>query len=180
MRRPGAGGSSTALRPHERVRHHGPTRPRDERSLDMTAIGEHHLSLLADAHLKAVGDAPSLWFEGRWFNRAELHARATRVAGGLRQLGVEPGDRVVVLMMNAPEVFISYHAIWRAGAVVTPVLFLISPVELRHILTHSEARAAVVTPETLPLVRAASEGLDLTIIVVGDAPEGTVAYSTLD
>src|SRR5215831_6068339 len=143
-------------------------------------LGEHNLSLLADAHFRAVGDAPSLWYEGRWYSRGEMHERATRVAGGLRELGVAPGDRVVVLMMNAPEVFISYNAIWRAGAVVTPVLFLISPPELRHILTHSEARAAVVTPETLPLVRAASEGLDLTIIVVGDAPEGTVAYSTLD
>jgi long-chain acyl-CoA synthetase len=40
--------------------------------------------------------------------------------------------------------------------------------------------AAVVTPETLPLLRAASEGLDLTTIVVGDAPEGTVAFATLD
>lgn len=146
----------------------------------MTALGEHHLSLLADAHLKAVGDVPSLWFEGRWFSRGELHARATRVAGGLRELGVAPGDRVIVLTMNAPEVFITYNAVWRAGAVVTPVLFLISPAELRHILTHSEARAAVVTPETLPLLRAASQGLDITTIVVGEAPEGTVAYSTLD
>jgi long-chain acyl-CoA synthetase len=146
----------------------------------MAALGEHNLSLLADAHLKAVGDVPTLWFEGRWFTRAELHARATRVAGGLRDHGVGPGDRVVVLMMNAPEVFISYNAIWRSGAVVTPVLFLISPPELRHILTHSEARAAIVTPETLPLIQKAAEGLELTIIVVGDAPEGTVAYSTLD
>jgi long-chain acyl-CoA synthetase len=150
-------------------------------NVDETVLGEHNLSVLAEAHLEATGgDVPSLWYEGTWYTRRELHARATRVAGGLRELGVAPGDRVVVLMMNAPEVFISYNAIWRAGAVVTPVLFLISPPELRHILTHSEAKAAVVTPETLPLVRAASEGLDLTIIVVGDAPEGTVAYSTLD
>jgi long-chain acyl-CoA synthetase len=146
----------------------------------MTELGEHHLSLLADAHLKAVGDVPSLWFEGRWYTRGELHARATRVAGGLRELGVAPGDRVVVLMMNAPEVFIAYNAIWRAGAVVTPVLFLISPPELRHILTHSEASAAIVTPETLPLLLKASDGLDLTTIVVGDASEGAVAFSTVE
>jgi long-chain acyl-CoA synthetase len=146
----------------------------------MTMMGEHNLSLLADARLKAVGDAPNLWYEGRWYTDGEMHARATRVAGGLRELGVAPGDRVVVLMMNAPEVFITYNAIWRAGAVVTPVLFLISPPELRHILTHSGTVAAVVTPETLPLLRAASEGLELKIIVVGEAPDGTIAFSTLD
>ena len=40
--------------------------------------------------------------------------------------GVRPGDRVVVVMANCPEVTISYSAIWRAGAVVTPVIFLVS------------------------------------------------------
>jgi long-chain acyl-CoA synthetase len=151
-----------------------------------TAIGAHHLSRLADAHLDAVGDAPALWFEGQWFSTGALHARAQRVAGGLRGLGVAPGDRVVVLMMNTPEVFITYDAVWRAGAVVTPVLFLISPTELRHILTHSEARHAVVTHELLPLLLAAADGLDITVVVVGEASQtgeasaGTVPYATLD
>ena len=30
-------------------------------------------------------------------------------------------------MANCPEVGIAYSAIWRAGAVVTPVVFLVSP-----------------------------------------------------
>jgi long-chain acyl-CoA synthetase len=144
------------------------------------SVGTHHLSRLADDFLARVGDSPSLWFEGEWHSTGQLHERATRVAGGLRALGVEPGDRVVVLMMNTPEVFITYNAAWRAGAVVTPVLFLISPTELRHILTHSGAKVAVVTHELLPLLRSATDGLDLTVVVVGDAPEGTVSYEVLD
>jgi long-chain acyl-CoA synthetase len=147
-------------------------------------IGEHHLSRLADAHLDAVGDAPALWFEGQSFGTGALHDRARRVAGGLRELGVGAGDRVVVLMMNTPEVFITYDAVWRAGAVVTPVLFLISPAELRHILTHSEARFAVVTPELLPLLRSAADGLDLTVVVAGEASPpvdaSTVPYARLE
>jgi long-chain acyl-CoA synthetase len=142
-------------------------------------IGEHHLSVLAEAHVKTAGDVPSLWFEGEWFSTEQIHSRAVRVAAGLRGLGVDPGDRVVVLMMNTPEVFISYNAVWRAGAVVTPVLFLISPTELRHILTHSEAKAAIVTHELLPLLLSASEGLDLEIVVVGEADQGT-PFSTLE
>jgi long-chain acyl-CoA synthetase len=31
----------------------------------------------------------------------------------------------------------TYHAIWRGGAVATPVLFLLSEDELRHVLTDS-------------------------------------------
>jgi long-chain acyl-CoA synthetase len=144
-------------------------------------LGQHHLSVLEEEHFARVGDTPSLFFEGAWFTSGELHSRAQRVAGGLRDLGVEPGDRIVVLMMNTPEVFITYNAAWRAGAVVTPVLFLISPTELRHILTHSEATVVVVTPELLPLLRSAIEGLDLTVVVLGgeESPE-VVPYSRLD
>ena len=42
-------------------------------------------------------------------------------------------------MANCPEVGISYHAVWRAGAVATPVLFLLSEDELRHVLSDSGA-----------------------------------------
>ena len=37
-----------------------------------------------------------------------------------------PGDRVVVLMENSPDVGVAYDAIWRAGAVVTPAIFLLT------------------------------------------------------
>ena len=84
------------------------------------------------------------------------------MATGLASLGIEPGDRVVVLTMNTPEVFVSYHAIWRAGAVVTPVIFLQTPTELRHILEDSGAKAAIVSPELVPMVVGSAEGLDLT------------------
>ncbi len=53
----------------------------------------------------------------------------------------QPGDRVVVLMANCPEVLITYNAIWRAGAVVTPVVFLVTAAELAHILVDSGAVA---------------------------------------
>ncbi|MBC7374286.1 MAG: AMP-binding protein [Frankiales bacterium] len=148
-----------------------------------TAVGTHHLGRLAEQHLERVGDHQSLLFEGQWFSTAELFSRAERVAGGLRQLGVQPGARVVVLMMNTPEVGITYQALWRAGAVVTPVLFLISPDELRHILVDSEAVAVVVTPELLPLLQSATAGLDITVLLVGDAPDGstgTTPYADLE
>ncbi|MCW2779005.1 MAG: putative acyl-CoA synthetase, partial [Frankiales bacterium] len=86
-------------------------------------------------------------------------------------------------MMNTPEVGITYQAVWRAGAVVTPVLFLISPDELRHILVDSEAAAVVVTPELLPLLTSATEGLGVKVLLVGDAPEGstgTTPYASLE
>ena len=58
--------------------------------------GEHNLAALADAALERHGDRDSLYFEGTWHSSADLHDRSLRVSSGLRQLGVEPGDRVSV------------------------------------------------------------------------------------
>ena len=74
------------------------------------------------------------------------------MAGGLIELGIRPGERVVVTMANCPEVGITYSAIWRAGAVATPVVFLLSEDELRHVFSDSGAAYVVTTPEFLPKV----------------------------
>jgi long-chain acyl-CoA synthetase len=129
---------------------------------------KHHLAVLAERAVERLGDYESLFFEGRWLTSGEIHQRSARVAAGLRAHGVQPGDRVVVMTMNCPEVFISYRAIWRAGAVVTPVIFLQSGPELRHILTDSGATAAIISPELAPLFNAAAAGLEITTFVVGE------------
>ncbi|MFC7495140.1 MULTISPECIES: class I adenylate-forming enzyme family protein [unclassified Nocardioides] len=136
-------------------------------------VGAHNLALLAEQSHERLGDYESLFFEGTWHTAGEIQDRSVRAAGGLRRLGIEPGDRVVVMTMNTPEVFVGYRAIWRAGAVVTPVIFLQTEPELRHILEDSGARAAIVSPELLPLITGAAAGLDLTLVVIGDVPEGT-------
>lgn len=135
----------------------------------MSGPGEHNLAVLAESAFERLGDYESLFFEGRWLTTGELNARAARVAGGLRAHGVAPGDRVVVMMMNTPEVFISYRAIWRAGAVVTPVIFLQTGPELRHILTDSGATAAIISAELVDMFRGAADGLDIKTFVVGDS-----------
>jgi long-chain acyl-CoA synthetase len=123
-------------------------------------MGAQNLARQAERHLEQHGDGESLFFEGRWFSRAALADRASRFAAGLARLGVRPGDRLVVLMANCPEVLITYTAAWRAGAVVTPLIFLVSEEELRHGLADSGAVGVVTTAEFLPKVRAALKGMD--------------------
>ena len=93
------------------------------------------------------GDYESLLFEGRWHRSGELFERAQRMADGLAELGVKPGDRVVVTMANCPEVGIVYNALWRTGAVVTPAMFLLPAEDLRHVIADAEASAVITTPE---------------------------------
>ena len=140
----------------------------------------HTLGRLAEESWQRFDDYESLFFEGTWHHSHQLAHRARRVSGGFRELGVRPGDRVAVMMANCPEVPITYWALWRAGAVVTPVVFLVSADELRHILTDSGARAIVTTPEVLLTVQMATDGIDISVIVVGDGPEKTIPYAQLE
>jgi long-chain acyl-CoA synthetase len=119
-------------------------------------VPEHNLARAAEEALERHGDYDSLWFEGEWHRSARLFERATRLAGALRELGVEPGDRVVVLMANCPEVGIAYNAIWRAGAVVTPAIFLLPPAELAHVIADSGARLVLASPELADNAREAA------------------------
>jgi long-chain acyl-CoA synthetase len=128
--------------------------------------------------LARFGDRESLFFEGRWYRSGELADRSHRVARGFLDLGVRPGDRVVVCMANCPEVGLTYSALWRAGAVPTPVLFLLTEEEIRHVVTDSGAVACVTTPEFLPKVSAAAGGLP--VVLVGDTAPGAVAWEQLE
>jgi long-chain acyl-CoA synthetase len=119
-------------------------------------LAEHNLARAAEDALERHGDFESLYFEGAWHRSGELLERARRLASGLRELGVTPGDRVVVFAANCPEVPVAYNAIWRAGAVVTPAIFLLPQQELRHIVEDADARAVIASPEFAATAREAA------------------------
>lgn len=52
---------------------------------------------------------------------AEFGERVTRAANALRNLGMAPGDRVAVLMLNAPAYLELYHATALARALIVPI-----------------------------------------------------------
>ena len=137
-------------------------------------MAEENLARQAELALERQGDHDSLCYEGQWHSSGSLAGRAARFATGLTDLGVRPGDRLLVLMANCPEVLITYSAAWRAGAVVTPLIFLVSEDELRHALIDSLAVGLVTTAEFLPKVSAALAGApEVRFVVVPGA--GTAA-----
>ncbi len=123
-------------------------------------LGEHNLARLAERAFERRGEYESLLFESRWYSSTELFDRACRLAAGVAELGIRPGERVVVTMANSPEVGITYQALWRAGAVVTPANFLLPPEDLRHVISDSEAAAVITTPEFADKVREATDGME--------------------
>ncbi|GAA1477832.1 hypothetical protein GCM10009623_22780 [Nocardioides aestuarii] len=69
----------------------------------------------------------------------ELAGAAARVAGWLRTMGVQPGDRVGVLLPNLPSMPVVYYGILWAGAVVVPMNPLFKAREIGYALADSGA-----------------------------------------
>jgi long-chain acyl-CoA synthetase len=142
---------------------------------------ETHLGALVESALERRGGEVTLVYEGRRISAPERLDAVRRLTGGLVGLGVCPGERVVVCMANGPEVEVAYAAIWRAGAVVTPAVFLLSEAELRHVLVDSGAVAVLTSPELLLRVKPAADAAPAVrhVIVAGDTPAGLVPYAEL-
>ncbi|HSN20841.1 MAG TPA: AMP-binding protein [Usitatibacter sp.] len=83
-----------------------------------------------------------------WARYGELARRAACLAAGLRgRLGLAPGDRVAIVMKNAPEYLEALYGIWWAGLAAVPVNAKLHPKEVAFIVGDSGARAVIEAPE---------------------------------
>jgi long-chain acyl-CoA synthetase len=71
---------------------------------------------------------------------AQLDGATRHAAGLLAQYGVEPGDRVAIMLPNVPQFAVLYYGILRAGAVVVPTNPLLKAREVAYYLSDSGAR----------------------------------------
>jgi long-chain acyl-CoA synthetase len=78
---------------------------------------------------------------------AELDRATARMVTWLRTLGIQPGDRVALMLPNVLEFPIIYHGILRAGAVVVPMNPMLREREVSYYLTDSGAKALFVWHE---------------------------------
>src|SRR5438445_8443620 len=83
----------------------------------------------------------------------ELDALVNAFANALLDLGIGKGQRVCLFMANRPEYLISWFAIARIGAVVSPMNPSYREREVAYQLSNSQAVALVVQQELLPLVQ---------------------------
>lgn len=86
----------------------------------------------------------ALSYEGRNDSFAALDALVSRAAGALHAAGIAAGDRVAMLSHNNRAFVILRFAIIRAGAIFTPINFMLNAEEIAYILDHSGASALIV------------------------------------
>ena len=108
-------------------------------------------------------ERPALRLGDRVITYAELDDASARFAGYLRAHGVEPGDRVALMLPNVPEFATLYYGILRAGAVVVPMNPLLKPREVDYYLEDSGASGIVAWHTTEQAAVDRADGVSLVV-----------------
>ena len=138
-----------------------------------------------DRHAAARPDAPALIAEdetgavSRW-TFEDVRRASNRLANVLAGHGLVPGDRVAILLPQAPETGIAHVAAYRAGLIAVPLFVLFGPEAIEYRLANSGAVALITDAANWPKVAEVRERLpDLRTIVVvdGGGVDGTLDYA---
>jgi len=116
--------------------------------------GEAALNANLHARLRALAPAPARACirqpGGAPLTYADLEAGSARYANALLDLGVEPGDRVLVQAERSVELILLYLGTLRAGAVYVPLNEAYKLAELEHYIGDAQPRVVVCAPGRLP------------------------------
>jgi acetyl-CoA synthetase len=95
----------------------------------------------------------------------ELSERSDRLAQGMRDRGINRGDRVAVVAPQSLETALTYLAVWKLGAVSLPLASLFGPDALAYRLSDSAASLAVASVANVDKLREAAPNLP--VITIG-------------
>jgi long-chain acyl-CoA synthetase len=109
-------------------------------------------------------------------NWREVGDRVARLAGALREVGVEPGERVAVLMLNSDRYLELYLGIAWTGAVIVPTNIRWSQVEIEDSLRDCRASALVVDASFAALGVELAKAVPVTLVYADDDAGPTEAY----
>jgi acyl-CoA synthetase (AMP-forming)/AMP-acid ligase II len=119
-----------------------------------------HVNLIAPVHellrrqAAARGTQIAYEDEGRAVTFAALETRTAALAGHLQRLGVEPGERVAIVLPNSVDFVEACLAIIRAGGLAVPISYDATEGEVSYRLRDAQCRLAFTTDEQAALVGA--------------------------
>ncbi|MEZ6074152.1 MAG: AMP-binding protein [Pirellulaceae bacterium] len=119
-----------------------------------------NVAQLAIDGLDRFGEYNSLFFEGRWYSNFQMMEDYCKLASVLRDQGIKPGDRVVVMMASCPEVPAAFHALARLGAVVVPLMPQLLAREVAYIVENSGAKIVITSADLAPRIAEATAHID--------------------
>lgn len=125
----------------------------------MIATATGNLARLELDNLDRFGVYPRLHFEDRSYTNLEEFRMAGTLARLLKEHDVAPGDHVLVMMPNSPELTAAFPAIWMLGAAIVPVIPQWTPSEVAQIIRNSEATVVLTVPQLTPRLQPAADAV---------------------
>ncbi len=135
-------------------------------------IWDKPLYSMLDVAAEAYPNRNALIFQNTRITYKALRERAELFAGALRRMGVEPGQRVAVMLPNLPQTVIAFWGVIKAGAVVVMTNPLYMEKELLENMQDSGAEHMILLDLLWPRVAALRDRLPLRNFIVtnvGDA-----------
>jgi long-chain acyl-CoA synthetase len=109
------------------------------------------------------------------FSYARLDELSARVAGWLRERGLQPGDPVGIMLPNVPQFPVFYYGVLRAGGVVVPMNPLLKAREVAHYLGDSGARLVLAWETAAGEARAGAETAEASAVIIDSSSLDSVS-----
>jgi long-chain acyl-CoA synthetase len=127
------------------------------------------------------GRHPALRMDDAQLSYDEFRDAALRAAAGIRSRGVEPGDRVGMVLPNVLSFPIVFYGALLAGATVVPMNPLLKAREVEYYLRDSGSRLVVTGEQSAEPVTEAAGTVGIEAVTVGPAmPDALLADEPLD
>jgi benzoate-CoA ligase family protein len=134
------------------------------------------LDLLDGNVERGRADHPAVVSRARTVTYGELLDEVRRAAAGLRALGVQPEQRVAMVMLDSVEFYATFLGAVRIGAIPAPVNPLLPGRDLGAVVSVSRARVLVVSAERAAEVDAIRAAAPEVTDVVSTAPAEWEAF----
>jgi benzoate-CoA ligase family protein len=137
-----------------------------------TALGplDNAAALFVDAPMaEGHGDRPALVTPSGVISYAGLRRLTDRAGHALRALGVEPEQRVAILLPDGPAWVAVFFAALKLGAVAVPLNTRLAGADLRTVLADCRPKALIVAAPLLAAAGAALDGLGIPAVLDFDA-----------
>jgi benzoate-CoA ligase family protein len=111
---------------------------------------------------------------------AELHDRVCRTAAGLRASGLQPEQRILMVMADSPHFVVVYLAAMRIGAIPVPVSTMLRADDIAELLHDSRAVLLAITREFAAVAQSAAAMAPGLLAVLGEAELDALAVTAPD
>lgn len=113
-------------------------------------------------------------------SNVEIDKRSRAVAGGFQKMGIKRGDIVGVMVSNIPEILEMMIGAWRMGATFLPIIYMLTPNEIRYIIEDSRISVLITEAKQWPKIKEALEGHTTVqkVVIIGNgvSDERVISY----